>query len=343
MPVFLEKWPKVVSLLTTIPLDSPTQPLTNAFNVQAPTNVTLRGLNTMSVNLTEGLLPVREGNIAWRYAAVDDDEKEKRPILIFMHAGVTDQTLWDAQIEYLVEKGWSCLTFDNLGFGKSHASEEYLRSSPRQPFNMLEHVDLLRAEVLPPDATVIPVGLSIGASLALGYTVSRPDAVSGCCVVSGGLGGFEHPNTEAEDRLFKLADTLIADGDVQGAANLQVRIWGDGPREEPGRMAEHLAEQMLKWNIEIAARECSKTGGIALDSTEPEKPAGQLLDTIEVPLAVAYGIYDETYTIAAMKHVAATVKGAQVKEFPTAHMVNMEEPEEFNKFLGKWLQANYLE
>lgn len=274
---------------------------------------------------------------------MDDGEDGTRPILLFMHAGVSDQTLWDAQIQYLTEKGWSCLSFDHLGYGRSHASEEYLRSTPRQPFNMIEHVDLLREAVLPADATVIPIGLSMGASLAIGYTVSRQDFVSGCCVVAGGLGGFEFPNTEQEDELFKLADDLISHGDVQGAANLQVRIWGDGPLQEPGRMAESLAEQMLKWNIEISARECSKTGGSALDTVQTEKPAGTLLHTIDVPVAVAIGTLDETYTIAAMKHVASNVKGAQSKEFETAHMVNMEMPDEFNKFLGKWLQANFLE
>ncbi len=299
--------------------------------------------NNMTANLTQGSLQVREGSLSWRYAAVDDGEDGTRPVLLFMHAGVTDQTLWDGQVEYLVDKGWSCLTFDLLGFGRSHASEEYLRSNPRPPFNMIEHVDILRKAVLPKDSTIIPIGLSIGASLALGYTVSRQEVVSGAVLVSGGIGGFDHPNTEAEDRIFKLAEALIADGDVQGAANLQVRIWGDGPLQEPGRMTEPLAEQMLKWNIEICARECSKTGGLALDTVEPEKPAGKLLNTIDVPVAVAYGSLDETYTVAAMKHVGETAKSTQVKEFAAAHMVNMEMPDEFNKWLGKWLQSHYLD
>ncbi|KAK5166471.1 uncharacterized protein LTR77_008014 [Saxophila tyrrhenica] len=288
----------------------------------------------MTVAITQNQLQVREGTIAWRYAAVDNENEDfKRPILLFIHAGVTDQTLWDAQVQYLVDKGWSCLTFDLLGFGKSHASEEYLRSRPREPFSTIEHLDLLREEVLPKEASVIPVGCSIGASLALGYTVARQGVVAGLCAVSGGVGGFEYPNTDAEDRIFKLADDLISDGDVQGAANLQ----------EPGRMAEPLAEQMLKWNIEIAARECSKTGSLALDTVEPETPAGHLLHTIEVPVAVAYGAYDETYTVAAMKHLGEHVRNAQVKEFETAHMVSMEMPDEFNKWLGKWLQAQFLD
>lgn len=129
---------------------------------------------------------------------------------------MTDHTLWDGQIEYLAQKGWSCLSFDLFGFGQSLASEEYLKSNPRKPFDMLEHVDRLRKEVLPADSTVIPIGLSIGASLALGYTVNRGDSVAGAAIVSGGLLGFESDNTPAEDRLFKLADGLIADVSTHG-------------------------------------------------------------------------------------------------------------------------------
>ena len=295
----------------------------------------------MTINVSDGYLPVEEGSIYWQYVEVDNKTDKSRPTLIFMHAGVTDHTLWDNQVEFVAEKGWSSLTFDLFGFGKSVANEQYLRSVPRQPFDMLAQVDQLREAVLPADSKVIPVGLSIGGSLALGYTVNRKESVAGAVLVSAGLLGFEADNTPAEDRLFRLAEDLLRDGDVQGAANLQVRIWGDGPLQEPGRMAEPLAEQMLKWNIEICAREAAKTGGCALDSTEPEKPAGSMLHEIDVPIAVAYGSYDETYTIVAMKHVGSKVKGATIKEFAAAHMINMEFPEEFNKWLGVWLETNF--
>jgi pimeloyl-ACP methyl ester carboxylesterase len=104
-------------------------------------------------------------------------------------------------------------------------------------------------------------------------------------------------------------------------------------------MAEPLAEQMLKWNIEICARECAKTGGCALDAVEPETPASALLHTIEVPIAVAYGTYDETYTKVAMKHVGSKVPTPTVREFQAAHMINMELPDDFNQWLGKWLEG----
>lgn len=297
----------------------------------------------MTSRTSEGYLHVNPGSVYYKYDVADYENAESRPVLLFMHAGVADHTLWDEQVTYLVDKGWNCLRFDLFGFGRSLASEEYLRSDPRPPFDPIEHIDLLRREVLPLESTVVTIGLSIGGSLALGYAVQRSDSVSGMAILAGGVLGFEYPNTPQEDALFEKADALIADGDVQGAANLQVRIWGDGPLQEPGRMAEPLAERMLKWNIEISARECARRGGCNFDTVRRNPPAGSQLHTIDIPTAVAYGTYDETYTTAAMKYVASKVKGATVKEFETAHMINLELPDEFNKWLGDWLEANFLE
>ena len=98
---------------------------------------------------------------------------------------------------------------------------------------------------------------------------------------------------------------------------------------------------MLKWNIEICARECGKTGGNALDAVEPKTPAANMLHTIEVPMAVAYGVYDESYTQLAMKHLDSKVQTATLKEFRAAHMINMELPDEFNQWLGGWLEQNF--
>jgi hypothetical protein len=51
----------------------------------------------MTIEVKEGLLQVDEGNIFWRYVAVDEAEENGRPILAFMHAGVTDHSLWYVQ------------------------------------------------------------------------------------------------------------------------------------------------------------------------------------------------------------------------------------------------------
>ena len=48
----------------------------------------------MTMKVTDGQLAVKEGSLYWRYVAVDDGDDGSRPILLFMHAGVTDHSLW---------------------------------------------------------------------------------------------------------------------------------------------------------------------------------------------------------------------------------------------------------
>lgn len=190
---------------------------------------------------------------------------------------------------------------------------------------------------------VVPIGLSIGGSLALSYTVQRREIISGLAVIAGGVRGFEYNNTPDEDWLDDKISSLTKDGDIQGAAIMKVRMWGDGPLQEPGRIAEDIGDRILKWNIDITQKECTRRGGMALDFITRDPPAGSLLHTLNIPTAVGYGAFDETYTQMAMKYMAMKVEGANLREFRTAHMVNLEVPDEFNQWLSEWLEENFLQ
>ena len=248
--------------------------------------------------------------------------------------------MWDTQVDYFTEKGWNCLRFDMLGYGRSYASEPYLQGM-REPYDIVEHIDALRAEVLPPSSNIIAIGLSIGGAVVLNYTIQRLESVSGVAVLAGGIRGFEYDNPPEEEALFSKAESLIKDGDVQGAANMMVRIWGDGPQQEPGRISEELADRLLRWNIDISRRDFAKTGGDALEPVQRDPAPATQLHTINVPTAVAYGSFDETYTNEAMKFLESNVKGAVIKEFETAHMINLEEPGPLNEWLNEWLETNF--
>ena len=290
---------------------------------------------------TDGNLQVREGSVYWKFDPSKQGQDKYRPTVLLIHAGVADSTMWDGTVALLTGKGYNCLRLDLFGHGRSYPSDAYLRARPRPPWDPIEHLEQLRQSLLSADAKVIVVGLSVGSSYALAYTLAHPQHVVGLALIAGGLRGFDYNNQPEEDKLLEEAEKLVSYGDVHGAANLQVRIWGDGPLQEPGRLDENIADRMLKWNIDLAARECAKKGGFALETVEPDPPAAQQLNQINVPTAVAYGVFDETYTNAAMKHVAANVRGAYLKEFQTAHMVNLEAEDEFNRWLSDWLEVYF--
>ena len=84
----------------------------------------------MESRSSDGFLPIKEGSLYWKFDTTEDGEENPRPTLLLIHAGVANHTMWDAQIEFLVSKGWNCLRFDLLGFGRSYASTQRMYKSP---------------------------------------------------------------------------------------------------------------------------------------------------------------------------------------------------------------------
>jgi 3-oxoadipate enol-lactonase len=71
-----------------------------------------------------------------------------------------------------------------------------------------------------------------------------------------------------------------------------------------------------------------------------DPPAAERLGELHAPLLVMLGTLDEPGTSDAMRHLAASVPGAQLEVFESAHMINLEQPERFNRVLRSFLDAN---
>lgn len=290
--------------------------------------------------VTQGELELEQGVLYWKHEVPSSPPSgDVKPTLLFIHAGVTDHTLWDAQIDHFLSRGWSCLRYDILGYGKSVLKDS--QSTTRLPADHMGHIDQLVDHVLPAEPKVIPIGLSMGGSLALGYTVFYPHRVAGAAIIAGGLRGVDIPNLPEEDELFDQADALLEASDVHGYAEMQVRIWGDGPLQQPGRLNKHVRERMMAWNLEIASREVVKQGPSAVEAVRREPAPVTKLHEIEVPVAIAYGTLDETNTTEGMKYASQRIARVESKAFETAHMINLEEEDEFNGWLSSWLCRHF--
>ncbi|MCJ1250601.1 hypothetical protein MMC30_007829 [Trapelia coarctata] len=290
----------------------------------------------------ERFLQVDEGSLLWLLDCpnVTGPRASERPTLLFIHAAVADHTLWDCQVEYLVTKGWNVLRYDILGYGKSHPSEAYLEASPRPPVKHYQHTAQVVRNLLYKEQTsnkVIVIGLSRGGAIAVDFAIAFPDLVCGLAVVAGGLSGFDSRNLPKEDELFAQEERLSEARDSDGLARLRVRIWGDGPLQEEGRVDYRVRQSLYTWCKDIAVREHNGTGGSAIEDEELDPPAASRLVDIAIPVAVALGTLDESSTNAAMRHITANVTCATAQEFDSAHMVNLERPDAFNAWLEAWL------
>ena len=219
---------------------------------------------------------------------------------------------------------------------------------------------------------LVLLGLSMGALTALDYVLDSPShscpRVSGVLLCSGGVSGFEEPTmSESDQRLFEQYDALIersrrGGSDVRDrergdalsrAAEVQVRIWGDGLQslEGEGRLQSqkpHVRAQMLSWCRDIAERESRKIGGFAVPMKELRPSAVERFRSRDgglrkgMRIRTAFGKYDDRGTIEAMRWVNEVVNDGDAEtmmmEFENAaHMCNLEDVEGFNRWVEGFL------
>ena len=291
------------------------------------------------------------GDIYWAYEAPQNNAEDPRPTLLFIHAGVSDHTLWDEQVSYFSARGWAVLRYDIFGYGLSKPTSDYLKSEPRPIVKHYEHAASIAKKLISMNTAlagsskafndkVVAVGLSRGGGIAIELAVAYPELVSGLVVVAGGLMGIHTSNAPEEDALLGQYFNSMKTADVEKAASIFTRYWGDGPLVKANRIGQDVRGKLYAWCEDITRREVNRTGGgFCIPFEGPDPPAAERLSEIQVPVAIAIGTYDETSTTDGMKVIAQQVEAKEVKEFGTAHMVNLEEGKEFNAWVEKYLNS----
>ena len=306
----------------------------------------------------EGYLDVPEGKIFWvvdspttSSTSLATSPKSTRPLLLFVHAGVADHTLWNKQVAYYVPRGWSVCRFDMLGYGKSVPSEAYLQQ-PRKSkvshhdyfatlFKEVQKQRLFAGDSQNPEANkAVIIGLSRGGSHAVDFAIAHPDLCAGLAVIAGGISGCYPPNSVEEDALLEKEAQITAAKDLDAAVDFNIHFWGDGPLQTPGRVGLEVREKLRHWCHENISREMNGTGGFAIPFEGVKPSAAERLGEIKCPIAVGIGLFDESTTTKSMRHIIKHSKHVtSSREFETAHMVNLEAESQFNAWLDEWLQG----
>lgn len=244
---------------------------------------------------------------------------------LMIHADVADNSMWNKEFARFSQQ-YRVIRYDKRGFGKT--------TSQDGPISPIEDIVALLTHV-GVDKTYV-MGLSNGGRLALDFTLAHPERVDALIVVAGGVTGYEGAGTatEAEMALYEKYQELQAKNDEAGLIELGIKVWGDGPEQPEGRMAQDARDHLRRMMTENSNNHHEK-----LEPIELEPAAAGRLAEIAVPTLVVIGSYDETDGNAAMEFLAEQVKGARKAVFETAHMVNMEQPEAFDALIQEFLDT----
>jgi len=265
-----------------------------------------------------GFLDVEGGRLYYDVAG------EGHP-LVLIHAGVADSTMWDEQMGAFTER-YRVIRYDTRGYGKT-TTEAVSFSNRQDLYDLLKHLGVQKAHVL---------GLSRGSMIATDFTLEHPEMVSALVLCAPGVGGFEAGNPPQEEvaRFMKM-DEMWEARNFDELSALEADVWAIGF----GRSAEE-ANPQVRERVYQMVRENYRTQTVEPTPRPLETPAYGRLHEIKVPTLVIIGNHDTAGTRASADVLAERIPGAKkVLIEGTAHMINMEKPEEFTRAVLDFLES----
>lgn len=241
------------------------------------------------------------------------------PAVVLIHGGGLDSRMWDDQFSELA-RTHRVVRYDVRGFGRSEA--------PSEPFS---HVDDLASllDLLGIESASL-VGLSLGGGIALNFALVHPDRAARLLLVGPAVPGSSFGPEEPER--FQRIGRLIGEGQTLEAVD-----------EWLGSI--HMAAAMANERIAARIRQIATDNHRSWQAGGPQSrpvvpPAAMRLGEIRAPTALLVGESDDRSVRQQASLVAAGVTRASIEFVPGAgHIVNLEAPEVFSRWLRRTLQG----
>jgi 3-oxoadipate enol-lactonase len=248
--------------------------------------------------------------------------------LVLNHGGLVDHHLWDDQFDAFAQH-FKVIRYDIRGFGASG-----MLSKGMEPYSMERDLHSL-LQFLGIEKTYV-LGLSLGGTLAIDFTLQYPEMVDALITVGSGLSGFEwgEPDQELMAK-FAAMEEAFKSGDIARSVEISLQLWTDGPYRTPQQVDPQVRERvrvMTTHNYERGDDE-------DVQPQEMEPPAAGRLSEIHVPVLIIVGGQDAEAILKIADTLEKSIAGAKKVVIPgAAHHPNMEKPQEFNRAVIEFLE-----
>ncbi len=270
--------------------------------------------------MTTTFVPVHGG----RLHTVDEGDPSDPPIIL-LHAGIADLRAWDDMVQPLATEGYRVVRYDARGFGRS-TTEDVEYSNRADLIAVLDALGIDRA---------VLVGNSRGGQIAFDTAIESPGRVAAVVGVGAGLGGFDGDSTPDEMALFERMDALqeAEPVDPGAIADIDVRIWVDGPLQPETRVPSAIREKVRLMDAPQYAPDNVRGRPIPLDP-----PAAARLSDLRCPVLAIAGELDATSVAQTARHLETNAPDARAVIIPnTAHMIGMEIPDRLAALIAEFL------
>jgi 3-oxoadipate enol-lactonase len=261
-----------------------------------------------------GFLEVNGGRLYYEV------EGEGHPLTL-IHAGIANLRMWDDQVPAFAER-YRVIRYDTRGFGQTE-TDDVPFSNRADIAALLDHLGV---------ASTYLLGVSRGGSIAVDFTLERPKRVDALIFVAGGISGYSSPDGPP-DSVFEEAERLYEARDWKALADWETRHWVDGPGQPMDRVDPGVRDRVHDWILTNYQAEKNEGQPQVLDPLAVGR-----LGEIRVPVLAISGDLDEAGTVERCRHLADSVADGRFDLIPgTAHMLNMEQPERFNRLVLQFL------
>lgn len=239
--------------------------------------------------------------------------------VILIHGFAMDTRIFDMQFELFAER-FRVVRYDLRGFGRSDL--------PIGPYSTLDDLQIMMDRLGIERACI--VGLSLGGSLAVEFTLTCPERVTGLVLAGSTLRGYPYSDDYVKEFLYyrKLARR-------KGIAVAQTEMLGNPLLRSIARRPE------LFVHVEAMIRDYS---GFHWLRHDPHRvfypPAIERLGEIACPVQIIMGQNDIDDLQGVAARLVRQITHARHTVLPgVGHIVNMEAPERFNEIVLNFLDS----
>lgn len=245
--------------------------------------------------------------------------------LVLLHAGIADCRQWDDQIEAYAER-YLVIRYDQRGWGRSDAPAGPV-AFHEDLAGLLVALGIERAHVL---------GISMGGTTAIDFALTHPQMVSSLALSGSYLSSYSTERSAGEDAVWQSLEEALQQRDLDRANMLEIDLKLAGIYRTPERVNPAVRERLL--HIHRAAFDRLDERERMRPWRKPEPPAAGRLGEIQVPTLIMYGDLDVPAVHVIAEKLAREIAGARIELLRgTAHVPNMEQPDEFNRLtLAFW-------
>jgi pimeloyl-ACP methyl ester carboxylesterase len=247
------------------------------------------------------------------------DEAGSGEVVLLLHAGVADRSMWREHLDWLAEAGFRAVALDLPGFG-----EAVVADGLQAPWN-----DVLEALKRLAVARAVLVGNSLGAAVALRAAAVAPSAVSALVLIS--PPPLEPHPSPALRAAWDAENTALKRGDIDAAVAAVVAAWTQP--HAPEALRDRVASmQRRAFELQVAAGEVQ-------EAPDPLELHPEILADLQIPVLLATGEDDMVDFRDSAEQLAAVLPLAQLALIRGAgHLAPLEAPDEFKQLLLDFLR-----